>query len=89
MNDQISHSSNKTQKEVIGILSWYFIKSFLGIKIKTKLFNLNEIIYIVLPILNITSIWRSVFMRLSRSNKISETTYLKKKFVYIKIYTLE
>ena len=79
MNDQISHSSNKTQKEVIGILSWYFIKSFLGIKIKTKLFNLNEIIYIyiVLPILKITSIWRSVFMRLSKSNNILETTYLK------------
>ena len=29
------------QKEVIEMLSWYFIKSFLIIKIKTKVFNLN------------------------------------------------
>ena len=46
-------------------------------KIKTKLFNLNEIVYIVLPILKITSIWRSVFVELSESNKILETTYLE------------
>ena len=51
----------QTQKKVTGILSRYFTKSFLRNKIKTKLFNLNEIIYIVLPILKITSIWRSVF----------------------------
>ena len=42
--------------EVIGILSCFFIKQNLGIKIKTQLFNMNEIIYIVLLILKITLI---------------------------------
>ena len=66
----------QTQKEVIWILSGYFIKKHLGINIKTKLFNMKEIIYIyiVLPVLKITSTWRSVFIGLSGSNNILETT---------------
>ena len=50
MNNQITHFFEQTQKEVIEILS-IFHKSFLRIKIMTKLFNLNKIIYIVVPIL--------------------------------------
>ena len=59
-------------------MSWYFIKIFIVIKIKTKLFNLNEIIYIYIYIvfstLKNTSIWINVFMRLSGSNNILKTT---------------
>ena len=50
MNNQITHFFEQTQKEVIEILS-IFHKIFLRIKIMTKLFNLNKIIYIVVPIL--------------------------------------
>ena len=39
----------------------------------------SYILYIMLLILKITSIWISVFMRLSGSNKILETTFVNHK----------